>query len=51
MVPLYLLNLTYSTDKFLATTRYQQECYVKYFDNLLGDKDADLFEIAKYGYL
>lgn len=51
IVPLYLLNLTSCTDKFLATTKYHQEGFVKYFDDLLSDKDTNLFEIAKYEYL
>lgn len=47
LLPLFFLNMVSVTEEFLATSKYQQEALVKYFDNLLMESDDCLYQLAK----
>lgn len=47
LIPLYFINLVSVTEEFLATTKFQQEAVVKYFDNIIMEDKDCLYHLAK----
>lgn len=47
LLPLFFINFVSVTEEFLATSKFQQEALVKYFDGLLVESDDCLYQLAK----
>lgn len=47
LLPLFFINLVSVTEEFLVTSKFQQECLVKYLDGLLVESDDCLYQLAK----